>query len=339
MAPKKRRADIRDVAREAGVSVATVSHALNDKGRVSQDTRDRVRRIAQELGYRPSASARNLVSKRSGLLGLVVSSSSWEAMQRGTLHYFTQLMMGATTEALRRGYALATLPLEKELGGDIQIDGAIVVDPIGSDPVLGSLRRRGIPYLTTGRDANDSESRNWIDNDHASGAEMVLTHLFERGARRPVLLSAENEISFTKDLEASFRSWCARKGVTGSVRYTQEDSMERDGFEVMQELLAGEDPPDALFAAYSPLAFGAATAAAAAGVRIPEDLLVVTTATDEISNYQGKYAQLTSVDLHPERLGSTAVRLLAAMIDGEVDELPHLVKPDLTIRESTQPAQ
>src|SRR4051794_37152910 len=142
MTPGKRRADIRDVAREAGVSAATVSHTLNGKGRVSPETRERVRRIAKELDYRPSPSARNLVSKRSGLIGLVVSSSSWETMQRGTLHYFTQLMMGATTEALSRGYALASLPIEKELGGNIQLDGAIVIDPIASDPILAQLRQR-----------------------------------------------------------------------------------------------------------------------------------------------------------------------------------------------------
>lgn len=337
MTSGRRRADIRDVAREAGVSAATVSHAMNEKGRVSQETRERVRRIAQELGYRPSPSARNLVSQRSGLLGLIVSSNSWQTMRRGTLHYFTQLMMGATTEALSRGYALASLPLEKELGGDIQLDGAIVVDPIASDPVLQRLRDRNIPYLTTGRDLADLESSNWIDNDHAYGCRLVMDHLHAEGARHPVLLCPENEISFTQDLERAFREWCLEKHLDFDVIYTHEDSMERDGYQAMVDLLQRDVPPDSLFAAYTPLAFGAATAANSAEVRIPDDLLVVTTATDEISGSLGRGPQLTSLDLHPERLGTQAVQQLIAMINDKDAELPRLIKPDLTIRESTQP--
>lgn len=174
----------------------------------------------------------------------------------------------------------------------------------------------------------------WI-NDHAYGAELVLNHLYEKGARRLALLCPENEISFTKDLEAAFRKWGTEKGIDFSVFYTQEDSMERDGFEVMSELLSQPSPPDALFTAYSPLAFGAATAASAAAVRVPEDLLIVTTATDEIANYQGRGPQLSSLDLHPERLGSKAVELLLALIDGNREQLPYLIQPDLTVRDST----
>src|SRR5690625_771858 len=118
-----RRADIRDVAREAEVSVTTVSHVLNNKGRVSSETRARVRRVAANLGYQPSRSAQNLVNRRTGILGLVVSSGSWEGMQRGTLHYFTQLMMGATTSAMSNGYALASLPPERSLDHSFDLDG------------------------------------------------------------------------------------------------------------------------------------------------------------------------------------------------------------------------
>lgn len=335
MPGKKRRSDIRDVAREAGVSVATVSHALNNKGRIAAETRERVRRIANELGYRPSVSARNLVSQRNGLIGLVVSANSWETMQRGTLHYFTQLMMSATTEALGAGYALASLPAEKDFGNDIQIDGAIVMDPIESDPILERLRKQNIPYLTTGRDAADENSHNWVDNNHTYGAEMVLNHLYENGARRPVLLSPENAISFTRDVERAFRKWAAEKGLEPLIVHTQEDSMERAGFEVMTELLGSASPPDAMFATYSPLALGAVSAAEAANVRIPEDLMIVTAATDEMPRFQGRGPALTTLELHPDRLGRTAVQMLLSILDGKDNGSPHIIEPDLTIREST----
>lgn len=336
MTSNKRRLDIRDVAREAGVSVTTVSHALNNKGRIARDTRERVQRVAAELGWRPSSLARNLVNQRTGLLGLVVSSSSWETMQSGTLHYFTQLMMGATTAALTRGYALASLPVDKGLGTDIQVDGAIVVDPVSSDPLLQWLREQNSPYVTTGRDVADPDVKTWIDNDHAYGTRIVLDHLMEQGARKVALLCPTNDISFRYDIEKAYRDWCVKHGLDVEICYTQEDSMERAGYDGMTNLLSQANPPDAVFAAYSPLAFGAARAAGVAGVKVPEELMIVTTATQEVSTYQGIQSQITSLDLHPDRLGQEAARLLVALVDGQTSDLPQLVQPDLTVRGSTQ---
>lgn len=330
-----RRADIRDVAREAEVSVTTVSHVLNNKGRVSSETRTRVRRVAANLGYQPSRSAQNLVNRRTGLLGLVVSSGSWEGMQRGTLHYFTQLMMGATTSAMSNGYALASLPAEKSLDHSFDLDGVIVVDPVSDDPLIQRLTETNVPHVTTGRDLTNSEATNWIDNDHSHGARLVLDHLYSQGARRIVLLCPAINISFIRDMEQAYRGWSAERGLNSSIVYTQEDSMERAGYDAVSNLLSQQVPPDAIFAVYTPLAFGAATAAAAAGVRIPEDLMVVMTATEELTTYQGTGSQITSLDLHPERLGHEAARLLMARIEGHKTDLPYLIEPDLSIREST----
>src|SRR4051794_9708737 len=91
------RPDIKDAARAAGVSVTTVSHALNGKGRISATTRKRVKRLADSLGYRPNNTARNLVGGRTGLFGLALSQTSTLPISLGDFAYFAQLMMGATT--------------------------------------------------------------------------------------------------------------------------------------------------------------------------------------------------------------------------------------------------
>src|SRR5690606_24208267 len=114
--PSRRGINIKEVARAAGVSVTTVSHVLNDKGRLNAETRERVCRIAAELGYRPNSAARNLVGKRTGLLGLALSPGSSATLGLGDLEYFAQLMLGATTAALKHGYALVLTPSDQELG-------------------------------------------------------------------------------------------------------------------------------------------------------------------------------------------------------------------------------
>jgi AcrR family transcriptional regulator len=147
-----RKVGIRQVAAAAGVSVTTVSHALNGKGRLPDATRERVRDVAERLGYRPSAAARNLVGGKTGLLGLTVSQPAGRPLVVGDFAYFVDLMSAASAAAIQRGYALVLTPGEHgRHWPDIDLDGAIVVDPVAGDPLVQELRQRNVPVVTTGR--------------------------------------------------------------------------------------------------------------------------------------------------------------------------------------------
>jgi DNA-binding LacI/PurR family transcriptional regulator len=97
---------ISDVAEAAGVSITTVSHALNDKGRLTEETRRRVREVADRLGYKPSALARGLAGGRSGMLAITVSLVEDVALAVADFDYFMQVMNSAASAALERGYSL-----------------------------------------------------------------------------------------------------------------------------------------------------------------------------------------------------------------------------------------
>lgn len=160
MATARRRIGIKDVAAAAGVSTTTVSHALSGKGRLPEATRESIAEIAAELGYRPNTSARNLVAGKTGLLGITVSASPDAPFGLGDFDYFIQLLSAATGAAVEGGQALVVegAALGANAFSRVDIDGAIVIDPVSDDPLLASLDARGIPIVTTGRRDDGSDS-------------------------------------------------------------------------------------------------------------------------------------------------------------------------------------
>jgi DNA-binding LacI/PurR family transcriptional regulator len=152
---------IKQVAEAAGVSITTVSHALNGKGRLPDATRERVRQVAERLGYRPNATARNLAGGRTGLIGLAVSQTLEGRFAVSDFAYYSQLMSTATATAMDRGYALVLASgTEPSAWRNIGLDGVIVVDPVRADPLVRELRSQRIPIVTTGR-MPDSDKGHW----------------------------------------------------------------------------------------------------------------------------------------------------------------------------------
>ncbi|ADB49422.1 LacI family DNA-binding transcriptional regulator [Conexibacter woesei] len=341
MGIRSQRIGIKEVASAAGVSVTTVSHALNGKGRLPEATRLRVRNVADQLGYRPNVTARNLVVGRTGLLGLAVSQAGGPPFAASDFAYFAQLMMAASTEAIADGYALVLAPADGALdpSGGIAVDGAIIVDPVREDPLVERLRRAGITVVTTGRDPGTGERGYWVDNNHIAGASSMLDHLERRGGRRIALMTSPIEISYTSDVERAYRAWCDERRIEPLVKTTAPDLTERAGYDAALDLLSRPEPPDAIFATYDRLAFGTLMAADARGVKVPDDLLLATTATESQAPEQVN-PSLTTLNLHPEEIGRSAARLLVDLLDEQEPAQRHVIVPHRVIaRSSTRRGQ
>jgi DNA-binding LacI/PurR family transcriptional regulator len=333
VAAGNRRVGIREVAAAAGVSVTTVSHALNGKGRLPQETRDRVHEIAQHLGYRPNATARNLAGGKTGLLGLVISQPADVRFALSDFAYFTYLTTAASAAALDRGYALVLTP--SDLGLGIAVDGAIVVDPVQGDPLVDDLREASMPLVTTGRVVGDDPGRAWVDNDHGAGTRSVLDHLARRGAQRIALMTTPTVISYSVDVELAYRDWCAEHDMAPLVTKTDQQLTESAGYAAASKLLSRAKPPDAIFATYDRLAFGTLLSADARGVRVPEDLLLAMTAT-ESSRGRAAGPSVTALNLHPDEIGQRAVELLIDLVEGTADSGEVLVPTTVIPRASTK---
>lgn len=208
------RAGIRDVAAAAGVSITTVSDALNGKGRLPDATRRHVREVADRLGYRPSAAARTLRTGKSGLIGLTVTTYGEEPFTFTEFAYFAEMARAATSAALARGYALVILPASSrhDVWGNVALDGTVVIDPSDQDPVVSELVRQGVPVVSDGRPAGSLPVHAWVDNDHEEAVLGILDHLAAAGARRIGLLTGTSTDTYTRLSTTAYLEWCERVG-------------------------------------------------------------------------------------------------------------------------------
>jgi DNA-binding LacI/PurR family transcriptional regulator len=320
---------IKDVAERAGVSVTTVSHALNGRGRISPQTRKRVNEIAEQLGYHPNATARNLAGGRSGLIGLAVAQAGEGSFAIADYEYFVELISAASVAALGCGYALMLVSgAQVESWMQIQIDGAIIVDPVMRDPLIEHMRRTGAPLVTAGR-VPGARDGYWVDNDHRAVTRGILDHLAARGARRIALLESLPTTSYALDSHAAYEEWCAERGQPVIATIARGDLTEGAGFEATMKLLRRARPPDAVHSTLDRLALGALLAAQAFGLSVPHDLMVSGCADSEAC----KWARpgLTAVQQHPSQIGAEAVKLVTALIEGREPERSQVHVPSRII--------
>jgi DNA-binding LacI/PurR family transcriptional regulator len=317
---------ISDVAKAAGVSITTVSHALNDKGRLTDATRARVREVAERLGYQPSALARGLAGGRTGMLAATVSFVEDMSLAVADFDYFLQVMNGATTAALELGFSLTLVPPNsREQIERLPLDGAIVMDPVPGDEIVDRLDRRGIPVVTTGRRPDGPDETCWVDNDHVAGTREMLEHLVDQGAQRLALLTVPVRSSYTVDALAAFEAVCAEHGMEPTVETITDSISEGGAYAAASRLLDSDRPPDAIYATLDRLALGALLAAEAKGVRVPEELRIAG-CTDSDASRTARPA-LTALSLNPERIGREAVDLLVTLIEEQAPVAPHRIVP------------
>jgi DNA-binding LacI/PurR family transcriptional regulator len=316
---------IKDVAERAGVSITTVSHALNGKGRISPQTRKHVNEIAEQLGYYPNTTARNLAGGRSGLIGLAVAQAGEGDFSVSDYAYFAALISAASVAALDRGYALMLASAAQiEAWQRIPIDGAIIVDPVKRDPLMDHVQRTGTPLVTAGR-VPGAKHGYWVDSDHRALTHACLDHLAARGAQRIALLESLPTTSYAIDSSAAYEEWCAANDRPMIAMATRSDLTESAGYEATVKLLRRKRPPDAVHSTLYRLSLGAILAAQAVGLSVPHDLMVTGVADSEAC----KWARpgLTTVELHPERMGVEIVRILTALIEGRDPEPSQVYMP------------
>lgn len=335
-----RRVSIKDVAREAGVSVTTVSHALNDKGRLNPETRKRVREVAARLGYRPNPAARSLVSGRTGLIALVASLPSGSRANFGDYAIFGEIIGAATRISVERDFALVVAPFAtgSSLWDRVPLDGALVISPLQGEPVVPLLRDRRLPFVTIGRDPAGHERDAVVSSDDVTSTREVFDHLETAGAQRPALLTLPPVYSYSRDILSAHQGWCSERGTPVLAETFDLDDLVRDRSSAVaaavDRLFDRPAAPDAVFCPVELFGLAAAQAIGARGFRIPDDVMFVT------SNDAGLAAAfdppLTTLDADPQELGRAATTMLLDLVEGR-RQAPciDIVPTKLDVRAST----
>lgn len=327
--PSNRRVTIKDIARQAGVSVTTVSDSLSGNGRLPAETRQRVRVLAKELGYRPSVAARSLVGSRTGLLLMSVAAPDTPTSSLWSIDFFTNLMISAAGRAATRGFALALSPAS--VPPNLSYDGAIVVDPTADNELLTQANDEAAHIVTVGR---SPQGHPWVDNDYPTIVPEVLTHLQTCGARSPALLASNPATSYVRDTVDQYTRWCAERGYEPQIAFVDSGISQSAGNAAATGLLRGDRRPDAVLTTLDQLAMGVVAAVDHLGWSVPADVLVACLGDSAMITHSR--VPITAVDLSPDELGQRAVDMLIDQIEGvSAPAKNQLVPGRLLLRAST----
>ncbi len=337
---------ISDVAQRAGVSTMTVSRVLNSSGYVSAATRQRVEQAIADLSYVPNALARQLRSKRTKALALVVSDISNP--------FFTTIARGVGDAAGPRGFTVMygnTDESEEEEAKYLrvlverQVDGVLLVPARSSAESLRLLRAHQVPVVVIDRRLK-TRHVDCVRTDSEAGAYALTRHLVELGHRRIAVLSGKREVSTSQDRVAGCERALREAGLRldldlvrfGGFNFGAPD--QADGHLMALEVLAApEGPPTAIFCANNFIAFGAMRALREQGLAIPDDVSVV--AFDDLPEGWVSEPFLTVASQPAYEIGHRAAEILLARIaDGchEHEDCEDVVLPfDLKVRRSSGP--
>jgi LacI family transcriptional regulator len=326
------RPTIRDVAEQAGVSIATVSRVLNDRADVSVETRERVREVARSVGYSADPAARALATQRTRLVGVVVGDN---AGHRDLSLVFFGKVLAAISRRLAHGEYEALLQAI-DAGVQHRFDAAILIGLDSDDALVAELSGRDIPLV--GVDIRISGGRTaFVGSDHADGIRLALAHLYALGHRRIAHLAGAANTLAGADRIAAFRRETDRLGLALSDDYVREgDFSSASGYRETCSLLALPDRPTAIVAASDLMALAALQAIRDVGLEPGTDVAIV--GFDDLEAAALAHPPLTTIRQDRQELGTVAAeRAIELIEDPESRPAPTILPVELVVRASSSP--
>jgi len=325
---------IKDIAKLAGVAPSTVSRALSDHPRISQETKERVRRIARDMEYTPSLLARSLVKQDTATIGVVITSVSDP--------FLTNVVTSIEEVAQEQGYSVllssSYLDTKRELEVVSSFHGrrtrGIIV--IGSQIDTGYLHMRDrfpLPIVLT----NCPIYPYSVCTDNLTGARQAVEHMVQLGHRRIAYIANRRSHRSNLDRLTSYQQVLeAQRIPVDEDLIIEGDGTLGGGNAAVQALRSRTRPPTAVFCFNDMTAFGVLSALRQAKTRVPEEMSVV--GFDDVEFAAHCYPPLTTVRQQTDLMGQRLMHMLLALIRGQEDVEPEVLPSELIIRESTGPS-
>ena len=330
---------LKDIARELGFSINTVSRGLRDMSDISQEAKQKILETAERMGYRKNLAASMLRTNRSRAIGVLVSDIGnpvYAGIVKGIEAVCKQ---SKYTIILANSNELAEA--EKIVLNDMierGVDGILLVPMMQNDDAITMLQSIGIPFATLGR-RYQNLNVNAILNDDNFGGQLVGNHLYTLGHRDILYLSAPGYISSAEERLTGLKTALNAQSEETSVKIVEADVSREGGRICMEDCVSDRLNQTAVFAFSDLMAFGAFEALRKAGYRIPEDVSLIGYDNIEFSDLLSP--GLTTIDMCKFRLGKKAAEFIVAEIERtsiEPMEIQQLLKePRLIVRGSTAP--
>ncbi len=323
------RVTIREVALDAGVSVAAVSKVLRDAYGVSDALREKVRASMAKLNYRPLASARGLRG-RTYTLGLLLPdlrnpffADIFDGVNSALARTQYQAMQGISVHANELVDAMI----------DRQMDGLILIGPNEVASRLAEIANR-VPLVLIGHHEPVDDLFDTVNNDDKLGARLVVRHLHANGYRNITMVSLSRASTVVTERELGYRLEMMELGLDSAIHITRTTQVVRDVQVSVRKLLEGPDRPEAIFCWTDLIAIEAISVATEMGLSIPEDIAII--GYDNTMYCDFAQNRLTSVDQSGELLGLQAARMLIERIEGRTEADHFVVTPRIVARASSR---
>jgi LacI family transcriptional regulator, galactose operon repressor len=331
---------MKDIARDLGVSVVTVSKVLRNHTDIGAETRKRVLQRMKEVSYQPNPAARTLVTGRTNLVGLIVPD---------LVHpFFAQVAKGISAKLRAQDYSLIISSSEddpnmerREINQMLarRVDALILASTQSNADSLRWMQDQGIPYVLLDRKI-PGISANFVGIDDMNAGVMATNHLIEIGCKTIAHIGG-SDVSTALDRQSGYSMALAQHGLELPPEYIVkyghgDDAGDATGYNGMKQLLQLNPRPDGVFCCNDPIAMGALRAILDAGLQIPKDVAVVGCGNVHYDDLLR--VPLTSIDQDSNGLGTSAAKLALGIIQRESRSTPKtvLMPSRLVIRASSQ---
>lgn len=329
---------IKDIAQMAGVSQATVSKVINNYKGISEETKNKVMTVINDMGYAPNFSARSLATKKSNLIGLIYAGRINVDM---THPYFNEVISTFKKNIGVLGYDILMFSNEHFLQDQgsylarckhFNVDGCLIIAGEEVEDATFELAKSGFPCIGIDIELKGPNA-SYVMTDNVSLSRKVVEHFY---------LNSHRKIGFIGGMRESVISNLRLKGFKDAMnQFDLEikdewvqfgDFQEESGYLAMKRMLELEDVPEAVFAASDLMALGALKAVREAGLHVPSDISVV--GCDDIPACRYSDPKLTTVKQDKEKIGKLSAYMLNDLIEGKSKLKPVFTDSELIIRES-----
>ncbi|MFC7441561.1 LacI family DNA-binding transcriptional regulator [Laceyella putida] len=332
---------IKDVAKKAGVSITTVSRALNGYPDVNEETRKKIERVAAELGYSPNMAARSLVMKKTKTLGLLISGITRSGV-KDNLNY--ELLCGMNDRAGELNYDLvlfSTTPQKqmiksyKTLCEERGVDGVIMMGLRLDDPYLQEIVTSPIPCVLIDIPLK-GKNVGVVTSDNVNGAKKAINYLIGQGHRKIGMVNGHDQADVSWKRLQGYQEALAEHGIDLDSTWMEDGRFtEIGGMEAAYRMMISHPDLTAIFCASDLMALGVLQALKNLGKKVPEDISVVGYDNITIARYCSP--PLTTIGQNIYEMGYQSAQMLIDMLEGRNIQTTLVMNTELIVRKSVQP--